>query len=181
MAHVSKMDLHVRPALAGTTIQEGRLVRLVASGLRNDLPTALLAASGTHLNVYVAFVPPDDFSRPTPDFMYTAPWYNTLSETGTWGLNEQTATFRYEGLSTYENPTMVSGMFLQARRGGIYQVPSGCVVDSASIKVVGNLVKVSDDGTGRWEVTTSESSAIGKVVDYNPEDTSYTFELGFDS
>lgn len=179
MAHVSKMDLHVRPTVAGTSIQEGRLVRIVASGLRSDLPTALLASSGTILNVYVAFVPPDDFSRPTPDFMYTAPWYNTLSESSGWGLNEQTATYRYEGLSIYENPTATSGMLLQARKGGEYEVPSGCVVPSANLKVVGNLVKVSDDGTGRWEYTASESVAIGKVVDYNPEKESYTFELGF--
>lgn len=181
MAHVSKMDLHVRPALAGTTIQEGRLVRLAASGLRNDLPTALLAASGTHLNVYVAFVPPDNFSRPTPNSMYTANWYSTLNQDSGWGLNEQTDTFRYQGLSTYENPTMVSGMTLLARRGGIYEVPSGCVVVGANVKAVGNLVKVSDDGTGRWEYTATESAAIGKVVDYNPSTETYTFELGFDS
>lgn len=182
MAHVAKMDLHVRPALAGTTIEEGRLVRLTASGLRNDLPTALFAASGTHLNVYVAFFPPDNFSRPTPDFMYTAPWYTSQSIlTGTWGNDEQTGTFYSEGLSIRNAPVMTSGMFLQARRGGIYHVTSGCVVDSANIKVVGNLVKVSDDGTGRWEYTASESAAIGKVVDYNPEGTLYTFELGFDS
>jgi hypothetical protein len=177
MAHVAKLDGLVRPSVAGESIQEGRLVRLVASGLRNDLPTALLATSGTTMNVYVAFVPPDNFARPTPDFMYTAPWYNTLQETGTWGNNEQTATFRYEGLSVYENPTAVSGMYLQARRGGIYHVPSGCVVVSANLKVVGNLAKVSDDGTGRFEYTSSETGAVAKVVDYNPENENYTFEF----
>jgi hypothetical protein len=181
MAHVAKLSLHVRPAVTGEQIQEGRLVRLTASGLRRDLPTALLAASGVHLNVYVAFAPPDDFARPTDTNMYTAPWYSVMKESDAWGVNKQAGTFLYEGLSLQDNPIMGSGYLVQAHKGGIYHVPSGCVVDSTEIKVVGNLVKVSDDGTGRWEYTASEAAAIGKVVDYNPEGTLYTFELGFDS
>lgn len=177
MAHVSKIDLHVRPSVAGESLPEGRLVRLIASGLHDDLPTARLAASGTRLNVYVAFAAPDNFARPTPSAMYTATRNANFYETSAWGNFTETDTFYRVGISTLEDPTMASGYVMLARRGGIYEVASGCVVTSSNLQVVGNLVKVSDDGTGRWEYTTVESSAIAKVVDWNPETQRYTFEF----
>lgn len=179
MAHVAKNDLHVRPAVAGADIVEGLLVRLTASGA-SDLPIALPAASTSHLNVYVAFFPPDNFSRPTPVGMYKANWYGVSDSNTGWSTQINESQYLV-GPSVTENPVVASGMKLQARRGGIYHVANGVVVESASAKVVGNLVKVAADGSGKWEYTATEADAIGKVVDYSPEAGVYTFELGFDS
>lgn len=176
MAHEAKLSLNVRPAVAGQTIDEGRLVRLAASGLHVDLLTALLAASGTTLNVYVAFAAPDNFARPTPATMYTAGQNSQYYETGTWGNFTETDTFYRAGLSTFENPVLASGYVMLAKKGGIYTVPSGCTTDESGLRTPGNLVKVSDDGTGRWAATTSESNAFAKVVDYDPSTALYTFE-----
>lgn len=176
MAHEAKLSINVRPAVAGAIIQEGRLVNLTVSGVREDLPTAVLAVSGTRLNTYVAFAPPDNFGRPTPSTLYGATRTSTFYESSAWGNFTETDTFYRTGLSTLENPYMVSGYGLLAKSGGIYIVPSGCVVVSSNLKVVGNLAKVSDDGTGRFEYTTTESIAIAKVVDWDPSTENYTFE-----
>ena len=176
MAHEAKLSLNVRPAIAQSLIQEGRLVSLIASGVRDDLPSAVLATSGVRLNTYVAFIPPDNFSRPTPSTLFTAPRTSTFYETGTWGNFVETDTFYRVGPSTLENPFLTSGWGLLAKDKGVYTVPSGCVVTSASLKIAGTLVKVSDDNTGRWEATLLESVAIGKVVDWEPSLDLYTFE-----
>lgn len=181
MAHESKLSLTSKPAVAGVAIQEGRLVQIVASGLKQDLPTALLATSGVYLDIYVAFVPPDDFSRPTPASMYTAGSPSTFYENGAWGNFLETDTFYRTGLSTLENPVLASGYGLLAKSYGIYIVPSGCVVASADLQVVGTLVKVSDDNTGRWQTAANQANpqlgAIGRVVDYDPALQNYTFEM----
>jgi len=178
MAHIARLSESVRGAVAGELIQEGRLVRLTVSGVRNDLPVAMLAASGTTRNVYIAMVPPDDFARPTPATMYSAGFSTTLRESGSWGDFVETNTFYRVGLSTLENPFMPSGYLLQAHRETVVTVPSGCVVANASLKTVGSLAKVSDDGTGRFEYTTSDSVAVARVVDWEPSLDQYTFEFG---
>ena len=179
MAHVNTASRWIRPAVAGELIQEGRLVRLAASGVHNDLAVAMLAASGTSKNVYVAFVPPDNFPRPTPVQFYNNPaGIVTLNETGTFGdFVEANTTFYHAGLSTLENPFMPSGYLLQAHQDTIVSVPSGCIVANASLKTVGSLAKVSDDGTGRFELTTNDAVAVAKVVDWNPSTDMYTFEV----
>lgn len=177
MAHEAKLSLFSVPSVAGETIEEGRLVRLVASGIRNDLAVAKLAASGTTINVYVAFAAPDNFSRPTPGQVYTAPSRTQWYESDSWGNPTQTDTWYFQGLSTFEAPIIASGYVMLAKREGTYTVTSGCVISSASIQTVGNLVKVADDGTGRWDVTTLEANAIGTVVDYDPALLTYTFRL----
>jgi hypothetical protein len=177
MAHEAKLSTNVRAAVAGATIQEGRIVNLTVSGVREDLPTAVLAVSGTRFNTYVAFVPPDNFGRPTPGTLYGSVRTGTLYESSAWGNFTETDTFYRTGLSTLENPYLVSGYGLLAKAGGIYTVPSGCVVVSSNLKVVGNLAKVADDGTGRFEYTTTDSLALAKVVDYDPATESYTFEF----
>lgn len=176
MAHEAKLSLNVRPAVAGVSIDEGRLVRLAASGLHVDLLTALLAASGTRLNVYVAFAAPDNFARPTPGAMYLAGQNSQYYETSSWGNFTETDTFYRAGLSTFENPVIASGYVMLAKKGGIYTVPSGVTTDEANLRIPGNLVKVADDGTGRWAYTAVEAVAIGKVVDYDPSTALYTFE-----
>jgi hypothetical protein len=176
MAHESILSNTVNPAVAGVIIQEGRLVQLVASGLKADLPTALLAASGTRLNVFVAFAAPDNFSRPTPGALYSAGSTSQYYENGTWSNFTETDTFYRMGLSTLENPILASGYSLLAKLGGVYTVPSGCVIDSAALRVVGALAKVSDDGTGRFEVTTNETVVVARVRDFDPSLLNYTFE-----
>ena len=176
MAHEARLSVTVKPAVVGeANLQEGRLIRLTVSGVRDDLPVARFASSGTTINVYVAFVPPDTFSRPTPSQNYIAPRLATFYEGNAWGDNVETGTFYNVGASTLEDPVAVSGWGILAKLGGAYHVSSGCVVDSANIKIVGNLVKVSDDNTGRWEYTASESAAIGRVIDYDTAGI-YTFE-----
>ena len=139
----------------------------------------MLAASGTTKNVYVAMVPPDTFSRPTPDFMYLARNLDTMAESASLfgDYVDPAATWYRVGLSTLENPFAPSGYLLQAHQDTIVSVPSGCIVASANLKIVGNLAKVSDDGTGRFEYTTTDSVAVAKVVDWNPEMDLYTFEV----
>lgn len=176
MAHEAKLSLVAKPAVAGQSIEEGRLVSLTSSGLHEDLPTALYAASGTSLNVFVAFQPSDNFSRPTPASMFTALRTSQFYETNPWQNAQENGPFYWAGPSTFDDPTLASGYSLLAKLGGIYTVASGCVVDSANIRVVGNLVKVADDGTGRWAYTASETGAIGRVVDWNPDLWLYTFE-----
>lgn len=181
MAHVAKNDIHVRPAVAGASMTEGLLVRLVASGA-TDLPIAVPATASTHLNVYVAFFPPDDFDKPALTSMYTANWYNAMSVNGSFqDLTNVSQTLNFVSPSLTENPVIASGYKMQARRGGIYHVGSGVVVDAANIKVVGSLVKTAADNSGKWEYTATETDAIGKVVDYDASTGTYTFELGFDS
>lgn len=178
MAHVNTLSRHIRPAVAGELIQEGRLVRLAASGVKDDLPVAMLAASGTTKNVYVAMVPPDNFPRPTPSDMYLARNLDTLSESASLFSDFTEASTWYRvGLSTLENPFMPSGYLLQAHTDTIVTVPSGCLVSVTNLKTVGALAKVSDDGTGRFEYTTSDLVAVAKVVDWEPSANEFTFEF----
>lgn len=177
MAYIARLSRLAKGAVAGQTIQEGRLVSLTSSGLYNDLPTALLAASGVYKNVYVAIVPPDNFARPTPAVMYTARDRDVIYESTGWSNAPETGPFYHEGLSTLENPFLASGYILQAHTGVTVTVPSGCTVPTSNLQVVGNLVKVSDDGTGRFEYTTNQAIAIGVVEDYDPALQTYTFEV----
>lgn len=178
MAYVNQASKWVKPAVSGELIQEGRLVRLAASGVHNDLEVALLAASGTTKNVYVAFVPPDNFPRPTPSDFYNNPQsIVTLNELGTFGDFTETKTFYHVGLSTLENPFMPSGYLLQAHRDTTVTVPSGCVIDTANLRINGALAKVSDDGTGRFQLTTVDLTAVARTVDWNPATLEYTFEI----
>jgi hypothetical protein len=69
------------------------------------------------------------------------------------------------GKSVLWNPTLVSGELANVHRGGSYAVLSGSFTDSAAIRVPGAMVKV---GAGtKWEVTTSQSDAVGMVEEYN--------------
>lgn len=179
MAHEAKLSSTVVAAVAGISVQEGRLVQLNASGVHNDLPIASFAASGTQRNVYVAFAAPDNFSRPTPATLYTAGNTGSFYENGAFGTSfSETDTFYYNGLSTQENPMLASGYVMLAKKGGVYIVPSGCIVTNTGLRVNGALAKVSDDGTGRFELTTNDAVAIARVRDWEPSLDLYTFETG---
>ena len=169
MAYISRLSDYVRGGVAQDTILEGKLVTISTSGVRaNELPNVRLAASGA-FPVFVAIVPPDDFPRPTNSEMYTATNLGTLrSDTNTgWQNPVESYTFYRQGLSTFEAPTLTSGMLVQLHRGGTVTVTSGCWLDSANIKVNGSLVKPATDGTGRFEYTNTRADSIGFVEEYD--------------
>ena len=156
MAHVSRLSDVVIPAEVAVSVQEGLAVQIAGDG-DHGLPRLTLAASGARVNVFIAFVPPDQFSRPTENTMYTAPWYNQMSDSYNEPVTTRTV---YEvGKSTLRNPTMASGELCQAHRGGTYMVPSGTFVDAGNIRVKGTRIKVG--ANGQWAETSSDSDAVG--------------------
>ncbi len=171
MAFVSRLSDYVGGGVAVVNILEGKLVTVAASGGRelSNLPNVSLAASGTSYPIFVAFAAPDNFPRPVNSLNYTASYTALIrSDINTgWGNPVDTYTMYREGLSSLEAPTLTSGMLVQLHRGGSYTLTSGCWVDSADIKVNNALVKVADDGTGRFAYTTSASAAIGFVEEYD--------------
>lgn len=170
MAYTSRLSDYVRGGVAQDTILEGKLVTYSVSGIRGELPNVRLAASGTTYPVFVAMVPPDNFPRPVNANQYTAGHLATIrSDVNTgWGDPIDQYTFYRVGLSNLEAPVLTSGMLVQLHRGTTVTLTSGCWVDSANIKVNGNRVKVSDDGTGRWQYTALVSESIGFVEEYDP-------------
>lgn len=176
MAYVSRLSDVVRGVVAGANMQEGLAVRLTQSGLLNELPVAELATAGETTNVFVLMAAVDDFPRPTPAGMYTAPAVRKFpinsAYTEPLRTNEQT----YEvGMSVLWNPTIPSGARALAHRGGTYAVPSGAFIDSANIRVPGNKVKVGTNG--RWEYTAIETDAVGYVEEYNTQNEVLIFTL----
>ena len=170
MAFVSRLSDYVAQGVAGTTILEGLLVTTTVSGVRGTLPNVQLAASGTIRPVFVAFVPPDNFARPVNSLQYTATDLAVLrSDINTgWNLTQTDQyTMHRIGLSNLEAPTAVSGMLVQLHRKGTYTLTSGNWIASDSLKVAGALVKVADDGTGKFALTTDQSVAVGFVEEYD--------------
>lgn len=170
MAFVSRLSDYVGQGVAAQEIAEGMLVTTTISGTRGNLPNVVVAASGTVRPVFVAFVPPDNFARPVNSLQYTATELAVLrSDLNTgWNLNQtDTYTMYRIGLSNLEAPTLVSGMLVQLHRQGTYTLTSGNFISSAQIKVNGALVKVADDGTGKFAYTTNNSVAVGFVEEYD--------------
>lgn len=171
MAFVSRMSDYVGQGVAMENILEGKLVTVTTSGGRDvsNLANVNLAASGVTYPVFVAFAAPDNFPRPVNSLNYTANYLTVLRgdlNTG-WGDPIDQFTMYRVGLSNLEAPTLVSGMFVQLHRGGTFTLTSGCWVDGASIKANGALVKVADDGTGRFDYTASTANAVGFVEEYD--------------
>jgi hypothetical protein len=169
MAHEARLSNYVGQGVAQDTILEGKLVVATTSGIRAELPNVRLAASGVTRPVYVAFAAPDNFPRPVNSLQYTAGNLTTFRgdvNTG-WADPVDQYTMYRVGLASLENPVLTSGMLVQLHRDGTYTLPSGCWVDVAGIKVREALVKVADDGTGRFQLTTVNSSAVGWVEEYD--------------
>jgi len=169
MAHVSRLSDYVEQGVAQDTILEGRLVTTTISGIRGSLPNVRLAASGTIRPVFMAFVPPDNFARPTNALQYTAGNLQVIRgdvNTG-WTDPVDSYTMYRQGLSTLEAPVSTSGMLVQLHRHGTYTVTSGCWVPNASLLVNNALFRVATDGTGRLEFTTDNSVAVGWVEEYD--------------
>ena len=154
-----------RQGVAATTIVEGRAVVVGASGVRNDLPNVTYAAANTTQGVYVAFFPPDNFPRPTPREMYTAPYiqsYN-VNNANLYGNPSMTQTMDLVPRSQWKEPSAYSGELVALHWGKI-GITSGCFVSSANIKIPGNKVKVA--GSGLFEYTAS-TYIVGEVDRYD--------------
>jgi hypothetical protein len=97
--------------------------------------------------------------------MYTASRLAQIDPSSGYGNPVYTTTMYNVGKSTLWNPTLVSGEQGLVKRGGTYAVPSGAFIDSAGIRVPGAMIKVGS-GT-KWDVTTSQTDAVGVVEEYN--------------
>jgi hypothetical protein len=169
MAHISRLSDYVAGGVAVVSILEGKLVSMTASGTLGNLPEVEIAASGTVTPVFVAIVPPDNFQRPTISNQYTARGVGLIRgdlNTG-WNTDPYTETYYRKGMSVLEAPTLTSGMLVQLHRRGTVTLTSGCWIDNASAKVNQALLKVADDGTGRFEYTTDRTVAVAYVEEYD--------------
>jgi hypothetical protein len=164
MAFVSMQSVHITGGVAGQDIVEGLAVVMSASGLHGDLPTVMIASSGSK-NVFVALIPPDQYPRPTPKGMFARNWYQRINprnaeefliDTG------QRGPFYLVGPSLLTEPTAYSGWVLELHKGGAYTLTSGNFVDSANIRVNGNTVAVGAGG----KFVYSTSNVVGYVREW---------------
>lgn len=177
MAYVSRLSDMVRGGVVGADgLQEGTAVMLTQSGVRNELPVLMPATAASVGNVFILFAAVDNFARPTPEGMYTAPAFTTIDARANTGWSDpiETLTVYKVGKSVLWNPTLNSGELAQAHRGGTYAVPSGAFVDSADIRVPGNKIAVG--ANGQWTYT-SGANAVGYVEEYNDTNSVLIFTL----
>lgn len=179
MAHVSILG-EALGAVVGATMKEGAIVTLSASGLHRDLPTAVIAASGTTGNVFMVFAVPDQLPRPTPIGMFQ---YNDTMRLprGPEGATEQTYTHDSEnawliGPSVLPTVTIASGWKVALHRGGFYKLLSGEYNASDGIKVPGAKIRIGASGLVEYDA--SGANAIGYVREFLPFDGSITVKVG---
>jgi hypothetical protein len=177
MAYISRLSDVVRGVSAGASFQEGLAVRLTAAGQAHpDLPIAELANAGETANVFIVMAAPDNFARPTRAAMYTAGNKVVFDRNSGYSEPIRNLGDQYEvGMSVMWNPTIPSGALALAQRGGTYAVPSGAYVDSANIKVPGNMIKVGSNG--KWEYTATTAEAVGYTEEYNTQNAVLIFTL----
>lgn len=165
MAYAATIATYIGQAVAGEEMTEGQAVCLSASGVYQDLPVAM-KADNTSLNVYVAIVPPDNYSRPTPMGMYINHYVGTAYPEDASAITPGTAypsgTPEMSNLLTpisysmLENPTIYSGMAVQIHRGVTAVVPDTLF---ASTPAQGADLYVGSDG--KW--ATSGTNVVGSV------------------
>jgi len=175
MAYTARLSDYVRGGRMGQDLQEGVPVTFTQSGTVNDLPTLIAASVGMVNNCGILLKGPDDFPRPTDSRMYTASRLAQFDPSTGYGDPVYTTTQYQVGKSTLWNPTLVSGELGLLARGGSYAVPSGAFIDTAAIRVPGAMIKV---GAGpKWEVTSSQTDAVGAVEEYNTVNGVLIFSL----
>jgi len=157
MAHVSIYSSFVTQGVAGERFPEGTPVCISASGIHNELPTVMKATASTYQNIFVAIVPPDQYSKPVPYGIYKTPGLDILDlgsavDTVSGGMEPWVT----RGLSLAEYPIVESGMLLQLHRGGAYTVHKSIVVGDL---VIGTPIGV--DGSGMW--AEDLTSPVGQV------------------
>ena len=175
MAYVARLSDYVRGGVMTTDLQEGVPVTLTQSGIRNELPGLAAATANQVNNVGILFKGPDDFPRPTDARMYTASNLAQINPNSGFSDPINTTTQYSVGKSVLWNPTLVSGELGLMHRGGTYAVPSGTFNDSAAIRVPGAMVKVATGN--KWDVTSTQSEAVGIVEEYNTVNSVLIFTL----
>lgn len=179
MAWQAVQSVFVTQGIAGESMGEGLAVKMSASGLHNDVPTAMLATVGD-VNVFCVLATPDEFPRPTPSSLFSYPSSSTFPRastiTGDQNLIES-RTWYLVGPSMLGNPTLASGWKVQLHKGGAYMLPSGRFVDSASIRAAGASVKVASGGLWTF-ASASDSARVGYVREYNADNGSLCIVLG---
>jgi|SwirhirootsSR3_FD_contig_71_66523_length_1563_multi_3_in_0_out_0_2 hypothetical protein len=167
MAYQARLSDYVRGGVVvDASLTEGTPVTFTQSGVRNELPNITAATAGMVNNVGILMVGPDQFPRPTDARMYTVGRLSQIDPSTGYHdpINSNITTYNV-GKSVLWNPTVASGELALVMRGGSYAVLSGQFTDSAAIRVPGAMIKV---GTGpKWEVTTSQTDAVGVVEEYN--------------
>lgn len=166
MAYEARLSHYARGGVVvDASLQEGTPVTFTQSGVRNELPGITAATASMVNNVGILLKGPDQFPRPTDSRMYTVGKLSQIDPSTGYADPIYTTTQYNVGKSVLWNPTLVSGELALLKRGGTYAVPSGCFTDTAAIRVPGAMVKV---GSGpKWEVTTSQSDAVGVTEEYN--------------
>lgn len=175
MAYVSRLADYARGGVVGEDMAEGTAVKMTVSGLRADLPVFMKASTNQTKNIGILIKGPDDFSRPTRAGMYIAPAHRVVNFNSGFSTPVHTDTFYDVGKSVLWNPTLVSGELGVMMRGGTFAVPSGLFIDSANIRVPGNMIRVGSDAL--WEYTATESQAVGFVEEYNTTNDVLIFTL----
>jgi hypothetical protein len=179
MAWQSVQSVFVTQGIAGESMGEGLAVKLAASGLHNDVPTALLATVGD-VDVFCVLATPDNFPRPTPSDLFSYTSQSTFPRASTITEDQnliQSRTWYHVGPSMLGNPTLASGWKVQLHKGGAYHVPSGRFVDTATIRNAGAHVKVASGGLWTYAAA-NDASRVGYVREYNADDGSLVFVLG---
>lgn len=152
--------------VASSTIAEGRAVKITQSGTRGDLPVVTYASANDVTGVYVAFFPPDNFARPTPASMYTAPYYTNYraGSDSVYGNPVDTDDMYRIPRSMWNAPSVYSGE-LVALHAGRVGIQDGAFHDSAAIRVPGSWVRVG--ASGMWQTTSTQAEVVGYVERYD--------------
>jgi hypothetical protein len=177
MAYQARLSDYVRGGVVlDATLIEGTPVTFTQSGVRNELPSITAASVGMVNNVGILMVGPDQFPRPTDARMYTVGALAQINpSTGFHDPIQSGITTYNVGKSVLWNPTVASGELALVMRGGTYAVTTDSFIDSAGIRVPGAMIKV---GAGpKWQVTTSQSDAVGVVEEFNTVNNVLIFTL----
>lgn len=181
MAHIARLADYVKGVILMSSMQEGLAIELSESGTVNgfasDLPIARLATSGQTV-VFAVMAAPDDFPRPVDLRQYRAGWYTTLARSdGSYSDPLETITRYNIGLSNLYDPTLPSGVIALANRRVTIIVGSSAFNDTAAIRVPGAWLKVADDGSGKWTVTTDKTVRVAFVEQWNSDTSELTISL----
>lgn len=174
-------------------IVEGRFVLLVDAGvsqtdpvfgLWGDLPGVKMPVDATEADQakYVLGFAMDNrplpIYEPYPAYTWIARNYGfeagQASPSGR-NLPLTGSTVHFTHPSVTQGLTVPSGVKALAYAGGVYTFPSGSFVDTADIRVVGNLIDVeSSAGADRGKPKYASDGVIGKVEQWNQTDLAVT-------
>ena len=181
MAFVAMGGPFVTGGVLGQDLTEGVAVQISASGLHYDLPTVLLAASGS-TNVFVVLATPDQFARPTMkgffnhnsqtvfltnEAPYTTGLQPYLIESGQHGAQYLV------GPSLLNEPLLYSGWMVQLHQGGAYTLTANNFVDSPAIRQIGAKVQVGANG----KFQAASANIVGWVREYRADNGNLTIVL----